>query len=92
MALMRSKSENDPNDAAVRFVIGELDKALSLLHVAGTSFAIEKRNQCCRDAETAYATAQGFLPQLPLTGSQEAVINAMQRQIKLRLDRLDVFG
>jgi hypothetical protein len=40
MALMRSKSENDPNDAAVRFVIGELDKALSLLHVAGTSFAI----------------------------------------------------
>lgn len=92
MALMRGKSESDPNEAGVRFVMGELDKALSLLYVAGTSFAIEKRTQCCREAQAAYATARGFLPALPLTDSQEAAISAMQRQINLRLHRLDLIG
>lgn len=92
MALTRGKAEAAAKEASVRFVIGELDKALSLLYVAGTSFAIEKRTQCCREAEAAYATARGFLPALPLTDSQEAAINAMQRQINLRLHRLDLIG
>jgi hypothetical protein len=76
----------------VCIVLGELDRALSLLYVACTSHFAEERGQCCLDAEAAYITAQSFLPGIPLTGSQEAAIGAMQRQIKHRLDLLKVIG
>jgi hypothetical protein len=88
----RGELENELNETGVRFVIGELDRALSLLYVAGTSYAIEKRTQCCRDAESAYTNAQSFLSGIPLIASQEAVIGTLQRQIRHRLDRLKVTG
>jgi enoyl reductase-like protein len=90
MMTTRGELESELHETGVRFVIGELDRALSFLYVAGTSSAIEKRRQCCRDAESAYVTAQSFLPGIPLTGSQEAAIGAMQRQIKHRLDRFKI--
>jgi hypothetical protein len=88
----RGEMENELNEAGVRFVIGELDRALSCLYVAGTSYAAEKRRQSCRDAESAYTNAQSFLSGIPLTGSQDAVIDAMQRQIRHRLNRFKVIG
>lgn len=90
--LAQSGLGNELNDTGVRFVMAELDRAFSLLYVAATSHIVEERRKCCREAESAYSTAQGFLPGLPLTSSQEATICLMQRQIDHRLDHLKIVG
>src|SRR5580700_1365647 len=78
----------NPNEADVRFVMTELDRALSLLYLVGTSFAAEQRKRSWRDAKIAYDAALAFLPNLMLENSQEAAIDARLRQIRLRFERL----
>jgi hypothetical protein len=56
----------NPNEADVRIVMTELDRALSLLYLVGTSFAAEQRKRSWRDAKIAYDAALAFLPNLML--------------------------
>jgi UPF0288 family protein (methanogenesis marker protein 3) len=82
-----SEPENEWSSPIYRFVVTELEKALSSLHVASTTLSVEQRERSCRNAEHFLNNALETLLNLTLAADQQASVDATIRQIRIRLKR-----
>jgi hypothetical protein len=80
-----AKHAGDLNKSLLRFVIADLDAALTFMDLADTSGIVETKRRNHRNARKAYDTVIGLLENLVPDTAQQAEINLKLATLKNRL-------